>query len=156
MGGQSGYGIGSGVPGVGGRNQSQNSGCLAWGHSTFDRAPSPLAGKLADDSPEWSQAIVDYAKENRISRVVLAASWGLHADLGRKGEVRDPDLFDDVAQKLATTVRELRQTGAEVWIFKRVPMQTTDFRIGMARAWLEGRPQTISTPRVRLCQLHRE
>ena len=108
---------------------------------------SPLAGKLADDSPEWSQAMVDYAKENRISRVVLAASWGLHADLGRKGEVRDPDLFEDVAQKLATTVRELRQTGAEVWIFKRVPMQTTDFRIGLVRALLDGRSQTISTPR---------
>ena len=108
---------------------------------------SPLAGKLADDSPEWSQAIVDYAKENGISRVVLAASWGLYADLGRKGEVRDPDLFEDVAQKLEATVRELRQTGAEVWIFKRVPMQTTDYRIGMVRAWLEGRPQTISTPR---------
>jgi hypothetical protein len=26
-------------------------------------------------------------------------------------------------------------------------MQTTDFRIGMARAWLDGQPQTISTPR---------
>ena len=117
-------------------------------------ATAPLIGhqsehaeSLTDDSPEWSQAIVDYAKENRISRVVLAASWGLYADLGRKGEVRDPDLFDDVAQKLAATVRELRQAGAEVWIFKRVPMQTTDYRIGMARARLEGRPQTISTPR---------
>lgn len=117
-------------------------------------ATAPLVGhrsrhaaSLTDDSSEWSQAIVGHVKEDGVSRVVLAASWGLYADLGRKGEVRDPDLFDEVAQKLAATVRELRQTGAEVWIFKRVPMQTTDYRIGMVRARLDGRPQTISTPR---------
>lgn len=117
-------------------------------------ANAPLIGhrshhaeSLTDDSPEWAQAIVDYVRANGISKVMLAASWGLHAKLGLKGEVEDPKLFEEVAQKLAVTVRELRKAGAEVWIFKRIPLQTTDFRIGMARAWLEGRPQTISTPK---------
>ena len=111
------------------------------GHRSF------LADSLTDGSPQWSRAIVDHVRETGVSRVVLAASWGLHAKLGRKGEVSNPKVFEEVGQKLAATVRELKEAGAQVFIFKRIPMQTADFRIGMVNALLAGRPETISTLR---------
>jgi peptidoglycan/LPS O-acetylase OafA/YrhL len=89
---------------------------------------SPGKNSMNVDSIEWSQAIVDQVRKQKISNVLLAAHWGI---------------YDDIADKLKATVLALQNAGAKVWIMKDVPYQPDEVPKALARATLQGKSLDI-------------
>jgi peptidoglycan/LPS O-acetylase OafA/YrhL len=141
--------------------------CLVWGDSqAMAAAPAldELAGKFSSsvefathpatppildfqshastslglDSKPWSEAVVAHVRTNRISNVLLVASWLWYA------EAPSPELAVEnrraLAAKLGATTLALRQAGARVWIMKAVPSQPVSVPLGLAKALLKGQP----------------
>jgi hypothetical protein len=69
---------------------------------------------LNEDSPAFSQSIVDFIAKKRVKTVILAALWCSY---------KPPDLVD---AKLAATVQTIMASGASVYVLKDVPMPGFD------------------------------
>lgn len=69
---------------------------------------------LNEDSPAWSQSIVDFVAKKHVKTVILAALWTSY----------EPP--QEVETKLAATVQALKAAGASVYVLKDVPMPGFD------------------------------
>jgi len=94
----------------------------------FPRTPPVLnyrtreAYSLGDDIPLWSEAVLNYIRQQRISDVLLAGRWSLH--LGNV-EAAGPR-GDHFKRALLDTVKAVRAAGAQVWLLKELPEHKAD------------------------------
>jgi peptidoglycan/LPS O-acetylase OafA/YrhL len=111
------------------------------GYRSFDK------DSLRDDSPAWVQAVLDHVRRERIPLVVLAASWGWYAARGADGAGESDGAMAEFGTQLAETTRVLREAGADVWILKRIPVQSGHFRISLAKEVMAGREGEVGVSR---------
>jgi peptidoglycan/LPS O-acetylase OafA/YrhL len=102
--------------------------CLQATHSLtppiLDFVSSPKYG-LGVHSPEFSRAVVEFAKSQKVSLVVLAACWSIYADV------------PEFEKKLALTAQELIAAGMQVVIVPEVCDQKCNvpLKLSIAARW---------------------
>ncbi|GEP45188.1 acyltransferase family protein [Brevifollis gellanilyticus] len=103
----------------------------------------PLLGEaLPSDASSVSQneAILNRIRTLRIPRVLLVGRWDIH--LGK------PGAMESLRQHLHDTLRDLQQSGTQVWIMRQVPRPGWNVPRGLAAAvrWGTQDPQEMSIP----------
>ncbi|MGA3181835.1 MAG: acyltransferase family protein [Verrucomicrobiota bacterium] len=89
---------------------------------------------LNEDSPAFSQSIVDFIAKKRVKTVILAALWSSY---------KPPDV---VEAKLAATVQTIMASGASVYVLKDVPMPGFDVpRLAAFTVMRHGNPARLGT-----------
>ena len=106
--------------------------------------PSQYQYALREDSIPFSDAIITYVRRERVSDVLLVARWDYY--LHHFGEAGAGS--NALRRCLVATIRELRNSGARVWIMKDVPRQPwEDPATVLAQTALWGRdPETLGLP----------
>lgn len=103
----------------------------ALGYESWDRFA------LRTDSPQFSQAVVDFVRNRRVPVVLLAAFWGSYPERDRNGM----SLHEGVRR----TVETLRAYGADVWLLRDVPAHPVAVPMALARQELFGGDLTALT-----------
>lgn len=92
----------------------------------------PILGhETRQQCQDFNQATLQSIREHKIRDVVLAARWSLYLYGEEDGDMQHVLYRDDsrpvaeqeVAKDLTAMVHSLREAGAQVWIFKEVPLQ---------------------------------
>jgi peptidoglycan/LPS O-acetylase OafA/YrhL len=79
--------------------------------------------------PEFSRGVVDFARRHRVQNVILICYWGAYAQTVDQQYCELPEFSRDMLR----TVTALRETGANVWILKQVPVYTLSVPQKLAR-----------------------
>ncbi len=108
---------------------------------------------------EWSDAIVDYVRRNKVPVVVLVSRWSVNVE-GESGSDRrglildaesstgDPDSSARVLLRgLMRTIEVLRESGASVILVDQFPEHQIDPRRIMIKEILTGQPSSHATTR---------
>lgn len=92
----------------------------------------PIPGKVSrKQCGDFNKRVIDLIQHKQIHDVVLAARWSLYLYGAEDGDMRNAIYKHDsrlvaeqrLAAQIKETVASVRQTGAQVWLVKEVPLQ---------------------------------
>jgi len=93
------------------------------GTAATHAATVPLLGfkntkpfSLGDDSAAYNQAIVNYVRTKRVKNILIVARWSAYLPSSQSDQSEA-----EFREALGRTIRELRATGARIFVMKEVP-----------------------------------